>query len=77
MILLLIWRHLQYYMDSNTMGMPPARGVSVTNAMRLLANTDPNVFRMEVAGKLQPVLHKLASIELVSQAPSLTHVQMN
>ena len=38
----------------------------MANAMRLLATTDPGVFRGEVAGKLQPVLHKLSSIELVS-----------
>lgn len=38
----------------------------MTNAMRLLATTDPRVFRSEVVGRLQPVLHKLDSIELVS-----------
>ncbi|KAF6749589.1 nucleoporin Nup186/Nup192/Nup205 [Ephemerocybe angulata] len=66
MLLLLIWRHLQYYAEPRNAGVPPARGASVSNAMRLLATTDPNVFRNEVGAKLQPVLHKLSSIELTA-----------
>jgi nuclear pore complex protein Nup205 len=65
MLLLLIWRHTQYYSEPQN-ALPPARGASMTNAMRLLATTDPRVFRSEVVGRLQPVLHKLDSIELVS-----------
>ena len=65
MLLLLIWRHLQYYGEPKRNQLPPAKGASVTNAMRLLATTDPNVFRTEVGTKLQPLLNKLASLELV------------
>lgn len=64
MLLLLIWRHLQYYSEPKNMNMPPAKS-SIANAMRLLATTDPNTFRTEVGTKLQPVLNRLSGLELV------------
>lgn len=65
MLLLLIWRHLQYYSEPKNMNTPPAKS-SIANAMRLLATTDPNTFRTEVGTKLQPVLNRLSGLELVS-----------
>jgi len=47
------------------MNMPPAKA-TVTNAMRLLATSEPDVFRQEVGVKIQPALQRLAGIELVS-----------
>jgi nuclear pore complex protein Nup205 len=46
------------------MNTPPAKS-SIANAMRLLATTDPNTFRMEVGTKLKPVLNRLSGLELV------------
>lgn len=46
------------------MGLPPAKS-TVTNAMRLLATSEPEEFRRDVANKIQPILSRLSSIELV------------
>jgi len=49
------------------MGAPPAKA-TVSNAMRLLATAEPEVFRKEVSSKLGGTLSRLASIQLVSCA---------
>jgi nuclear pore complex protein Nup205 len=67
MLLLLIWRHLEYYAEPSHMNMPPVKA-TVTNAMRLLATSEPDVFRQEVGVKIQPALQRLAGIELDSVA---------
>ena len=67
MLLLLVWRHLEYYSNERHMGAPPAKA-TVSNAMRLLATAEPEVFRKEVSSKLGGTLSRLASIELVSCA---------
>jgi nuclear pore complex protein Nup205 len=46
------------------MGLPPAKS-TVTNAMRLLATSEPEEFRRDIANKIQPILSRLSSIELV------------
>ena len=46
------------------MNMPPVKA-TITNAMRLLATSEPDVFRQEVAVKIQPVLQRLEGLELV------------
>ncbi|KDR74068.1 hypothetical protein GALMADRAFT_250802 [Galerina marginata CBS 339.88] len=67
MLLLLIWRHLEYYAEPRHMGMPPAKA-TITNAMRLLATAEPEVFRAEVAAKVQPTLQRLSTLEFDAQA---------
>ncbi|KAF9445985.1 hypothetical protein P691DRAFT_777187 [Macrolepiota fuliginosa MF-IS2] len=63
MLLLLLWRHLEYYVESGNMGNPPAR-TSLTNAMRLLATSSPDQFREEIAMKLNPLLQRISSLEI-------------
>jgi nuclear pore complex protein Nup205 len=65
MLLLIIWRHLDYYFDKNRMSTPPTKA-TVGNAMRLLATTEPEVFRKEVANKMGGILARLGGIALVS-----------
>lgn len=65
MLLLIIWRHLEYYAEPRHMGMPPAKA-TIINAMRLLATSEPDVFRSEVAAKIQPLLQRLSTLDLVS-----------
>lgn len=65
MLLLVIWRHLDYYFDQNRMNTSPTKA-TVGNAMRLLATTEPEVFRKEVASKIKGILSRLSNIELVS-----------
>ncbi|KAF8970600.1 nucleoporin Nup186/Nup192/Nup205 [Flammula alnicola] len=67
MLLLLLWRHLEYYAEPRHMNMPPAKA-TVTNAMRLLATSEPEVFRAEVGSKIQPTLQRLVSLELDPKA---------
>lgn len=65
MLLLLLWRHLEYYSDESHMRAPPMKA-SVGNAMRLLATAEPEVFRKEVASKIGGILTRLGGIELVN-----------
>ncbi|EDR09684.1 uncharacterized protein LACBIDRAFT_319020 [Laccaria bicolor S238N-H82] len=63
MLLLLIWRHLEYYSQPRYMNAMPVK-VSVSNAMRLLATAEPEAFRAEMGAKLAPALERLASLDL-------------
>lgn len=65
MLLLVIWRHLDYYFDRQRMSTPPTKA-TVGNAMRLLATTDPEVLKREVANRIVGTLIRLNSVELVS-----------
>lgn len=65
MLLLLLWRHLEYYAEPGNMSSPPVR-TSVTNAMRLLATSSPEQFREEIIMKLNPLLQRISSLEIVS-----------
>ncbi|KAF8878281.1 nucleoporin Nup186/Nup192/Nup205 [Gymnopilus junonius] len=67
MLLLLVWRHVEYYAEPQHMNVPPAKA-TMTNAMRLLATAEPEVFRTEVAGKIQPALQRLSSLELDAES---------
>ena len=64
MLLLLIWRHIEYYAEPRHMNMPPAK-TTVANAMRLLATSEPEVFQADVRQKIAPSLQKLESLDLV------------
>ena len=58
MLLLLLWRHIEYYAEPRHMNMPPAK-TTVANAMRLLATSEPEVFQADVRQKIAPSLQKL------------------
>ncbi|KAF7759783.1 hypothetical protein Agabi119p4_11478 [Agaricus bisporus var. burnettii] len=62
-LLLLLWRHLDYYTEPGNMSTPPAR-TSILNAMRLLATTSPEQFREEVVMRLNPLLQRISSLEI-------------
>ena len=64
MLLLLIWRHIEYYAEPRHMNMPPAK-TTVANAMRLLATSDPEIFQADVRQKIAPSLQKLEFLDLV------------
>ena len=64
MLLLLIWRHIEYYAEPRHMNMPPAK-TTVANAMRLLATSEPEVFQADVRQKIAPSLQKLEFFNLV------------
>jgi len=64
-LLLLLWRHLEYYTDESHMGAPPVKTV-IGTAMRLLATAEPKVFQKEVANKIGGTLARLDVIELVN-----------
>lgn len=64
MLLLLIWRHIEYYAEPRHMNMPPAK-TTVANAMRLLATSEPEVFQADVRQKIAPSLQKLEFLDLV------------
>ena len=64
MLLLLIWRHVEYYAEPRHMNMPPAK-TTVANAMRLLATSEPAVFQTDVRQKIAPSLQRLEFLDLV------------
>jgi nuclear pore complex protein Nup205 len=64
MLLLLVWRHVEYYAEPRHMNMPPTK-TTVANAMRLLATSEPAVFQADVRQKIAPVLQKLEFLDLV------------
>ena len=64
MLLLLIWRHIEYYAEPRHMNMPPAK-TTVANAMRLLATSEPEAFQADVRQKIAPSLQRLEFLDLV------------
>jgi hypothetical protein len=64
MLLLLIWRHIEYYAEPRHMNMPPNK-TTVANAMRLLVISEPEVFQADVGQKIAPSLQKLEVLDLV------------
>ena len=64
MLLLLIWRHIEYYAEPRHMNVPPAK-TTVANAMRLLATSEPEAFQADVRQKIAPSLQKLEFLDLV------------
>ena len=64
MLLLLIWRHIEYYAEPRHMNRPPTK-TTVANAMRLLATSEPAVFQADVRQKIAPSLQRLELLELV------------
>lgn len=63
MLLLLLWRHLEYYANPQSMSNPPEQATSV---VRLPAISNQNEFREEVKKRLNPLLQRISSLEFVS-----------
>lgn len=55
MLLLLIWRHVVYYVNEGESNGPQ----STPHAMRFISTPNPDVFRQEVASKLAGLLQRL------------------
>jgi hypothetical protein len=68
MLLLLLWRHLEYYAEPKNMNNPPAQ-TSITNAMRLLATMSPEQFREEITINLGPLLQRIVTLDIVGVTP--------
>lgn len=65
MLLLLLWRHLAFYMEGKHISNPDLRG-PIAHTMRLASSPHPEVFRAEAQRRLVPVLSGLAALDLVS-----------
>jgi len=65
MLLLLLWRHLEYYANPQSMDNPLQQATSV---MRLPAIPNQNEFREEVKKRLNPLLQRISSLEFVSSS---------
>ncbi|KAF9529076.1 nucleoporin Nup186/Nup192/Nup205 [Crepidotus variabilis] len=66
MLLLLLLRHIEYYSDPRRMGAPAK--ATVGNAMRLLATSEPAVFKRELGNKIGALLGKLSGVDLDQDA---------
>ena len=73
MLLLLIWRHVEYYTDPENAGRGETwKGAltashTMSSALRFLAAPpEPQVFKEEVGKRLAPVLQRLSSPNVVS-----------
>ncbi|KAJ6542676.1 nucleoporin Nup186/Nup192/Nup205 [Mycena capillaripes] len=73
MILLLLWRHLVYYVEGQHLispNPPPSTNggaslrTSTAHALRFLSPPEPEAFRADVAQRLSPVLVRLAGLDL-------------
>lgn len=63
MLLLLLWRHLEYYADPKNVNDRPLRTTSV---MRLPVTSNQAQFHEEVKKRLDPLLQRISSLEFVS-----------
>lgn len=79
MLLLLIWRHVEYYTDPENAGRGETwKGAltashTMSSALRFLAAPpEPQVFKEEVGKRLAPVLQRLSSHNVVSGQLLLT-----
>jgi hypothetical protein len=70
MLLLLLWRHLVYYVEGRHINNPDLKA-STSRFMRLLSTPGTESLKVEVAQILGPILQQLVSLNLVCMA-SLT-----
>ena len=68
MLLLLLWRHLAFYLEGKHINNPDLKG-AITHAMRLASSPDVDALRAEVQRRLVPVLSALQSLDLVRFSP--------
>ena len=65
MLLLLLWRHLAFYLEGKHVNNPDLRG-PIAHTMRLASSPDVDTLRAETQRRLVPVLSALAALDLVS-----------
>ena len=65
MLLLLLWRHLAFYLEGKHVNNPDLRG-PIAHTMRLASSPDVDTLRVETQRRLVPVLSALAALDLVS-----------
>lgn len=63
-LLLLLWRHLEYYSDETQTNSVQMKA-STPHIARYVASMDMNAFRMEIPKKLSYVLQRLEALDLV------------
>lgn len=61
MLLLLLWRHIQYYSEGHHANSPDLK----SSAMRFMSSPDAETFKSEAGSKLVPVIQRLTSLDLV------------
>ena len=64
MLLLLLWRHLDFYCDGRHINNPDLKG-SISHTMRFASSPDVETLKMEVAKKVVLAFHRLENIDLV------------
>ena len=64
MLLLLLWRHLAFYLEGRHIDNPDLKG-SIAHTMRFASSPDVDTLRAEAQRKLAPVLGALQSLDLV------------
>ena len=65
MLLLLLWRHLAFYLDGRHINNPDLKG-SIAHTMRFASSPDVDTLRAEAQRRLAPVLGALQGLDLVS-----------
>jgi nuclear pore complex protein Nup205 len=68
MLLLLLWRHSDYYSQGHHINNPNLRA-STIRMTRFLATLDTDTFRVELGKKLAPVLQRLDVVSLFLPSP--------
>ena len=75
MLLLLIWRHVEYYTDPENAGRGETwkgaltASYTMSSALRFLAAPpEPQVFKEEVGKRLASVLQRLSTLNVVSRS---------
>lgn len=64
MLLLLLWRHLDFYCEGRHINNPDLKG-SISHTMRFASSPDVETLKMEVAKKVVLAFHRLENIDLV------------
>ncbi|KAH9929472.1 nucleoporin Nup186/Nup192/Nup205 [Fomitopsis serialis] len=63
MLLLLLWRHLEFYCEGRHINNPDLKG-SISHTMRFASSPDIETLKVEAARKVVPAFHKLESLDL-------------
>ena len=64
MLLLVLWRHIEYYAEGHYLDDPDLKA-STARMTRLMAGPDVDSFRVDLGRKLVPVLHRLDMVRLI------------
>ncbi|KZT66755.1 hypothetical protein DAEQUDRAFT_767725 [Daedalea quercina L-15889] len=63
MLLLLLWRHLDFYCEGRHINNPDLKG-SISHMMRFASSPDVETLKIEAARKIVPVFHRLENLDL-------------